>query len=230
MKALIFQHTDDDRAGHLLDWLKSRGHTSHIHYWFREPQAPSPAGYDWLIILGGGMNVDQEKEHPWLVPEKKFLKAWLAEKKPVLGICLGGQMLAQALGGVVRKNGQREVGFQEIQLPGSGYAAFARWPQSIRVYQFHQDAFTLPPGCVSLASSPACAHQAFALDPRTLGLQFHPESTADWIESNAGSVKKQTGETYVQSPAETARDLTDLLPPMTKAFHQMLDDFVANWG
>jgi GMP synthase-like glutamine amidotransferase len=132
------------------------------------------------------------------------------------------------LGGTVAKSPEREVGFQEIQREPAAHPAFRRWPGSLPVYQFHEDAFTLPPGCESLATSPACRHQAFARDARTLGLQFHPESTPEWIRGNAASARKHRGP-YVQAPEETEAALPKLLPPMMESFFRLLDDFVAGW-
>lgn len=228
MKALIFQHTAEEKPGTLLDWTAARGIEAEVHHWYLDPTPPS-AKADLLIVLGGPMNVDEEDKHPWLRAEKKFLHAWLHEEKPVLGICLGGQMLSQALGGVVTKAPEREVGFQRITRTGIEHPALRRWPKETKVYQFHGDRFSLPPNCTSLLTSPGCEHQAFALNERTLGLQFHPESTAEWIRGNAKSVKLQPGERFVQAPEATDREIAQELPPLTKNFFAMLDDFVGGF-
>jgi GMP synthase-like glutamine amidotransferase len=226
MHALILQHSAQENAGTLLDWLRARGHTATVHHWYAANAAPAPAAYDCLVVLGGTMNLDEEQQHSWLKPEKAFVREWLTSKKPTLGICLGGQMLAEALGGTVKKAPEREIGFQLVNKTGS-HPALERWPASMAVYQFHGDAFSLPPGCQSLASSPACAHQAFARGRQVLALQFHPESTAAWIEKNASQIEKQEGETFVQTPAETAGLVSTMLPPLTDCFFRLLDDFFA---
>jgi GMP synthase-like glutamine amidotransferase len=225
MNVLVFQHTPVESPGSLLDWLHTRHHQSLVHHWYRDSHAPDAEEFDWLIILGGTMGVDEEKEHPWLKEEKAFLRDWLQAEKPVLGICLGGQLLAQALGGKVTKNPQREIGFHEVSKVGPAHPFLRQWPQTTRVYQFHEDTFTLPPGCQNLMSSPACPNQAFAREDDILGLQFHPESTREWILSNASSVKKKENEPYVQNPTETAAAVRELLAPMTTNFFRLLDSF-----
>jgi GMP synthase-like glutamine amidotransferase len=227
MNILIFQHASSEPPGTLTDWIKSRRYRSTVHYWYMNPRAPDIEGFDWLIVLGGAMNVDEEKEHPWLKEEKLFIKDWVSRKMPYLGLCLGGQLLAQALGGKITKTPQREIGFQEVSKTGKSHPALRSWPDTSRVYQFHEDTFSIPPGCENLLSSPACPNQAFARDARTLGLQFHPESTREWILANAPSIKPRGSEPYVQDAAATAAEVSSSLSPMTQNFFRLLDDFVA---
>ena len=229
MRALIFQHTKEETPGTLNDWFHGRSFACEVHHWYLNGPSPDPARFGWLIVLGGPMSLDQETELPWLKDEKSFLRNWLTTGKPVLGICLGAQLLAQSLGGRVSPNTQREIGFLPVQRIPTEHPAFRRWPSSLSVYQYHEDAFSLPPGCVSLASSPACPHQAFARGEKILALQFHPESTAEWIRLNGPSITKAVGEKFVQTPAETEELVTHLLPPMTESFHRLLDDFVEGW-
>ncbi len=225
MNVLIFQHAASETPGTLLDYLNTRKLRSVVHHWYRDARAPDPEEFDWLIVLGGGMSVDSEAENIWLKEEKRFIRDWLESKKPILGICLGGQLIAQALGGKVTKNAHREIGFQEVQRNGTAHRALRHWPQSARVYQYHVDTFSLPPGAKNLLTSPACGNQAFAQGDSVLGLQFHPECTREWILSNAPSVLKKDGESYVQNPSETAAEVTRALPPMTTSFFRLLDDF-----
>jgi GMP synthase-like glutamine amidotransferase len=227
MRTLVFQHTHEENPGTLLDWFRSRHRTFDIHPWYRRATAPKPSDYDWLVVLGGPMNVDEETAYPWLRTEKEFLRTWLAANKPVLGICLGAQMLAQALGGRVSKNKEREIGFHEVRTSAT-HPAFRRWPASLAVYQYHEDTFSLPPNATLQASSPACANQAFAAGAKWVGLQFHPESTRAWIEGNGASIVKADGEKWVQTPAETAAVTGKFLAPMTAHFHDFLDDFLGS--
>jgi len=225
MNVLIFQHAATETPGTTLDYLNTRKMRSFVHHWYRDGRAPDAEEFDWLIVLGGGMHVDSEKEHNWLKEEKRFIKDWIESEKPILGICLGGQLIAQALGAKITKNTQREIGFQEVLRNGTPHRALKSWPQSARVYQYHEDTFSLPPGAKNLLTSPACGNQAFAVDNHILGLQFHPESTKEWILSNAPSVLKKDGEAYVQNPSETAAEVTRALPPMTTSFFRLLDNF-----
>lgn len=227
MNILIFQHAETEHPGTLNDWLRTRRFRSTVHHWYRDPHAPDAEGFDWLIVLGGAMNVDDEKDHPWLKEEKLFIREWLRQGKPYLGICLGGQLLAQSLGGKITKNEHREIGWVDVRRNGKQHPALRHWPESSRVYHYHEDTFSIPPGCENLMTSEGCPRQAFALDHKTLGLQFHPESTRDWILSNTPSIQPRGKEPYVQDVHETAAENERSLPAMTANFYRLLDDFVA---
>lgn len=230
MKTLIFQHTAEEAPGSLVNWLEDRRFEYHVHHTYKGLPFPKAEDFSWLVVLGGPMNVDDEAKHPWLKEEKKFVRDWLMAAKPILGICLGGQMLAQALGGSVTKNKQREIGFHPVTRGPDEHPAFRRWPVTFPVFQWHEDRFTLPNGCVSLMTSPACEHQAFAKDHRTLGLQFHPESVEKWILENYQDFEPMPGEEFVQSKAQCLRLMPVHLPAMTKKFYEMLDDYIAAVG
>lgn len=228
MRTLIFQHTPAEGPGTLIDWLKAENLPYQLHFTHRGEPWPEAREFDWLIVLGGPMNTDEEHLHPWLKQEKQYLKDWLATGKATLGICLGGQLLAEALGGRVGRARAKELGFHEVYRTGADHPSLRRWPERMPVFQWHGDAFTLPPGCVSLLSSDACEHQAFARDTHTLGIQFHPESTRDWIEANYHELKigcRSQG--HVQGPADCLAQISHKLPPLTAAFYALLEDFVA---
>ncbi len=227
MNVLIFQHALEESPGTLLDWLNTRKIQSTVHHWYRDSRAPDSENFDWLIVLGGAMNVDDLAAHPWLAQEKSYIKEWLNSGNPILGICLGSQLLAQALGGKITRHSQREIGFHEVQRVGKSHPALRRWPEKARVYQFHEDTFSIPPGCTKLLSSSGCENQAFVLDSNedVMGIQFHPESTREWILGNASSVRAKKDELFVHQPSRTASELREALPSMTTQFFRFLDDF-----
>ena len=150
---------------------------------------PDLAGYDGLLVMGGAMDVWQEAEHPWLRAEKAAIReAVLARGMPYLGICLGHQLLADALGGEVRLAPAPEIGVFEVALNDAGrrHPLFAGLPAQGRFLQWHAAEVVRPPaGAAVLAASASCAVQALACGERAFGLQFHAEvdapTLAEWL-------------------------------------------------
>ncbi|MFT4122220.1 MAG: gamma-glutamyl-gamma-aminobutyrate hydrolase family protein [Microbacteriaceae bacterium] len=145
---------------------------------------------DVVVLLGGDMGVYDTQEHPFLLDELDWLAERLAAGSPTLGVCLGAQLIAEALGGVgtVRRGPTPDVGFRELRLTEAGAAGALRHFAGVPVAEWHGDAFALPAGATLLASSEACAVEAFELGGFALGLQFHPEVTAPmweaWLEES----------------------------------------------
>ncbi|TLM65888.1 MAG: type 1 glutamine amidotransferase [Deltaproteobacteria bacterium] len=135
-----------------------------------------PAAGDAAIVLGGAMGVHDEAAHPFLREIKGWLARLLADGTPLLGICLGGQLLAEVAGGMVSSNRCGEKGLVEVELTGAGAAdpLFAGIPRCFPVFQWHNDSFTIPPGAAHLAGSRGCPGQAFRTG-NAWGVQFHPE-------------------------------------------------------
>lgn len=141
---------------------------------------PALSEIDIVIIMGGPMSVHDESEFPWLVEEKRFLREAISAGIPILGICLGAQLLASALGAKIYKNSQKEIGWFDItKVPNPGF----QFPDTIKVFHWHGETFTLPPGAVHLARSAACEQQAFQYGENIIGLQFHLETTQETINS-----------------------------------------------
>lgn len=220
MRTLILQHSTEESAGTLIDWLQVRSHPYAIKYVEKDPI--DPTAFDCLVVLGGPMNVDEESKYPWLKREKQILNEWLKTEKPFLGICLGGQMLAQALGAKVTKNTHREIGWHEITKHES-HPAFDSWPERSHVFQWHEDRFSLPNGCKKLFGNDVTEFQAFSYGKKTIGLQFHPEATEKWIRGNYSTIRTKD-EPYVQGGPECFQQLPTHLPSMKKRFFQFLDD------
>ncbi len=175
MRVHCFQHVPFEGLGSIEPWLLARGHTITRTGFFAGEPIPDPASVDMLVVMGGPMSVNDETDHPWLKAEKAFVRDIIATGKPVLGICLGAQLIASALGARVYPNREREIGW--LPIAGvSGDEGFRLPPQS-QVFQWHGETFDLPPGARLLATSPACTNQAFQLGERVIGLQFHLETT-----------------------------------------------------
>ena len=155
------------------------------------------------MILGGTMNVDEDRLHPWLSAEKKYLERAIAAGGHILGICLGGQLLARVLGGTVTRNAHKEIGWHTVRLhPDAAHDPFfSVYPTAFPAFQWHQDTFTIPAGCRRLAESDACAHQAFSYEGRVLGVQFHLEADERVVRTLADACPRDLDAAgpYVQS-------------------------------
>lgn len=156
----------------------------YVNFWREPEQRPVLDRYAAIVVLGGPMNADQIERHPNLRTEVEILQEAVSRDMSVLGICLGAQLLAKALGGSVSRNPTREVGWYDVELTEEGrrdpvLSAFA--PRQ-RVFQWHEDGIALPPDCLHLARSPASAVQAFRHGEHVYGFQFHLEADAMVIE------------------------------------------------
>jgi GMP synthase (glutamine-hydrolysing) len=145
-----------------------------------------------LIVLGGPMNVYEEKQYPFLKEEESLIRKALIEEVPVLGICLGAQLLAKTCGARVKKALQKEIGWYKVEKTGDGKKdiLFNAGADRIQVFQWHGDTFEIPEGAVLLAEGKDCKNQAFRVGQNAYGLQFHIEVTEDmirdWFQSGEG--------------------------------------------
>jgi GMP synthase-like glutamine amidotransferase len=185
MHAHYFQHVPFEGLGSIQDWLDAKGVRVSCTRFFESAELPALDGIDLLIVMGGPMSVNDEAQHPWLAAEKRFVRDAIAAGKAVLGVCLGAQMIASALGARVYPNAEREIGWFPVHaVPGSAeVAAGFRFPPSIEVLHWHGETFDLPPGAIHLARSQACEHQAFSIGRRVVGLQFHLEATPESVRA-----------------------------------------------
>lgn len=177
-RLLVFQHVPHEILGILDPLLRSAGFRIRYVNFGRQPDAqPDVSRYAGLIVLGGPMNCDQVQRHRHLATEIEAIRAAVSEGKPVLGICLGAQLLARALGARVNRHHEREIGWYDVS-PTSAAASdplFEHFAGRERVFQWHGDTFDLPEGAVHLAESQGCANQAFRYGETAYGLQFHLE-------------------------------------------------------
>ena len=147
---------------------------------------------DLVVLLGGPIGVYERDRYPFLVDEQRALERRVRERLPTLGVCLGAQLMAAALGAKVYPGGRKEIGWAPLQLTREGMATCVRHLEGQAVLHWHGDTFDLPDGCARLASTPMYENQAFALGTNLLGLQFHPEVDArrfeQWLIGHAGEL------------------------------------------
>ncbi len=188
-RILVFQHMELAHPGIFRDCLRADGIEWDVVALEAGEAIPALEDYDALLVMGGAQDVWQEALHPWLRPEKQAIRTAVLELgMPYLGICLGHQLLASALGGEVRPAVTPEVGVFEVELTAAGRAhpLFAGLPGTTHFLQWHAAEVVTPPaGASVLATSGACAVQALAVGERAFGLQFHaevdPPTLADWF-------------------------------------------------
>lgn len=182
MNVHILQHVPFEGIGSMEPWLVGRGARISSTRFFEAPVLPELDGLDLIIAMGGPMSVNDEASLPWLVGEKRLLREAIARGVAVLGVCLGAQLIASALGARVYAGQEREIGWFDIEPVASGGGHFA-FPSRVTVFHWHGETFDLPPGAAHLARSEACAHQAFQIGHNVIGLQFHLETTPESARS-----------------------------------------------
>jgi len=177
-KILICQHVAHELLGTLNPLLKKNGFRIKYVNFGRHPDArPSIDDYDGLIVLGGPMNCDEVEKYPNLTHEVQLIRRAIEQKKPVLGICLGAQLMARALNAKVAPNKEKEIGWYPLQLNEAGQKdpILSALGGIDKVFQWHGDTFDIPEGATYLAESPLCRNQAFKYGDSAYALQFHLE-------------------------------------------------------
>ena len=177
-RLLVFQHVPYEILGNLDPMLRNAGFRIRYVNFGRQPDAqPDVAKYDGLIVLGGPMNCDQSDRHPHLATEIELIRQSINAGKPILGICLGAQLIARALGARVAPNRPKEIGWYELKPTTAGQTdpLFAHFNASQMIFQWHGDMFDIPRGAIHLATSPDCRNQAFRYNDNVYALQFHLE-------------------------------------------------------
>lgn len=231
---LIFMHSIYSPAGELIEWVCKNNKSYKIYFWGVDNMDQlQNLKFDWLVVMGGFQNVDEEDKYPWLKTEKKLIAKAIQQKKIVLGICLGGQLLAEILGAQVGPLSHWELGWSEIKIncdasdnksdsdisntvgnyESSDDCKTAVYPLSTvipkirleKVFQHHKYAFTIPSGAQSFARNPHFPNQGFILDDRVIGIQFHPEATKEWVRGCAQRLSHKGP--FVQTKSQILEDL-----------------------
>jgi GMP synthase-like glutamine amidotransferase len=182
MRFYCLQHIAFESPGLLLEEIRKRGHSLRTIALYNEEPLPATADFDGLIVMGGPMSIHDEAEFTWLRAEKELIGEAIREGKKVLGICLGAQLVAAVRGARVYPNPRKEIGFWPVRWvdPAFDGASPGEGCEEV-VFHWHGETFDLPVGAALLASTEACVNQAFSLGNNVLGIQFHPEVTAEII-------------------------------------------------
>lgn len=224
MRILVFQHIDCEHPGIFRTFLKEDGIEWDAVHLDRGESIPELEEYDVLWVMGGPMDVWDVREHPWLVPEKAAIRKWVLEmQRPYLGLCLGHQLLADALGGTCGPQRPPEIGVLDVQLTESGAVdpLFRGMPAQQKCLQWHSVCVAQPPDDTRvLAVSDVCHNQAMRVGDHAWSMQYHVEIEPDTVD-NWGRVPAYETALIQALGAEA-------LPEMRDAVNANLDDFMAN--
>jgi GMP synthase (glutamine-hydrolysing) len=179
------QHVAFEDAANIAVWGRERGHELTGTRMDLDEPLPDADAIDWLVVMGGPMNVDEHAAYPWLVREKGFIRRVIDRGTRVLGVCLGGQLISTVLGGRVVPNVRKEIGWFPIRFTdeAAGHRVFGRFPRQVTAFHWHGDRFSIPSGGVRLAGSEGCDNQAFQFGRRCLALQFHWDYSRESVET-----------------------------------------------
>ena len=190
LRVHYFQHIAEEGFGSCYSYLKQmQAHISATEFFALPPEQnieiealPRVEDVDLLIVMGGAMSVNDEANYPWLKIEKRWIRRYLASGKPAIGLCLGGQLIANAVGAAVSRNPEQERGWNPVYKVENTPETCFQIPDQITVMQWHGETFELPKGAVRLASNAACANQLYQIGKNVLGFQFHPEITPQALQ------------------------------------------------
>lgn len=228
---LVIEHVPHERLGTFAAAFKKAGCTLRTLKAY-EPKASWPAAveeFDALVVMGGPQSVYEQAHYPYLKREIVLLQQALKAQKPILGVCLGAQLLAAALGAQVSKNDQKEIGWHPImrEPAADGDALWNAFGQTETVFQWHGDTFTLPKEAVQLASAPLCAQQAFRYGTNAYGLQGHVEVTEAmiraWLIANKAEVAALKG---IIDPASIKQQTPQHVPRLQALSQHVAQAFV----
>ena len=179
MRLHYLQHVPFENLAMIEGWAIDRGASITRTRLDLGEGLPDVDSFDWLVVMGGPMNIYEDALYPWLTAEKALIKAAIQAGKKALGVCLGAQLIADALGGKVYRNSQKEIGWFPVSLNDAGRAdpLFGALPAHFPAFHWHGDTFSIPDGAVHVAYSDACSNQAFVYDNRVVAVQFHLETT-----------------------------------------------------
>ncbi len=227
MNILCLKHIAFEGPGTIAVWAQARGHELVIKSVFQNKPLPSLESFDLLLVMGGPMNLHEDAIYPWLTKEKAYIRSAIAAGKHVIGICLGAQLIAHALGAQVTAGENKEIGWFPIQ-PSADCPATLPLPDALRVLHWHGDTFDIPQGAQAIAHSAACAKQGFLYRDRVLALQCHLEMTPQSLALLIAACSNELVDApYIQDAATMQAEPEFTYEQMQTVLFEMLDALVA---
>ncbi|MDD4498001.1 MAG: type 1 glutamine amidotransferase [Methanosarcinaceae archaeon] len=232
MNIHCLQHSSVNTLGTVEEYAETRKALLESTRFYETASSPTLDSFDLLIIMGGAIGIYDYEKNPWLKTEKEFIKETINAGKPVLGICLGAQLLADVLGAKVFENGHREMGWFSVKACPEGKEKeqeksefLTGLPETFSAFHWHSQTFDIPEGAIRLFESEGCKNHAFIYGDRVLALQFHPEVN----EERIGSLIERFGTEIAEGPfilqKEKMLGQTESLFESKKFLYSVLDKF-----
>jgi GMP synthase-like glutamine amidotransferase len=221
------QHVSFEGPAAIADWAVARGHEITGSLIFAGEAPPRHGTFDALVVMGGPMSANDDARFPWMTQEKRLIAEAMARDTPLLGVCLGAQLIADAAGAPVFASPMREIGWFPVRLTRAAatHPLFRDLPAEFVPLHWHAETFDLPPNAVLLAESPACANQAFSIGDRVLGLQFHLEATAATVAELVAHCRRElVAGPYVQEEREIVAGAAS-----ASGLHSILYEILDRW-
>lgn len=205
MRIHYLQHVPFEGPGSIESWSLQRNYSLTSTLLFENDNFPRLDDFDMLVIMGGPMGIYDEDRYPWIRQEKAFIRSAVTAGKPMVGICLGSQLIADALGAKVYPGEHKEIGWFPVHVTAAAEKApiLHDFPSPVTVMHWHGETFDLPAGAVHLMQSKGCKNQAFLFNNRVLGMQFHLETTPESLLALVENCRDEiTPQEYIQSEQE----------------------------
>ncbi len=228
-RVLALQHEQDDPPGYLGEIMQQHGIACEVAHVEEHGPLPEVEGFQAVIAMGGPQHVGYDEKYPYFVPEYALIRRAVQADIPYLGMCLGGQLLAHALGAPVTSHEQTELGLVQVEFTEAGKAdpLYAGLPGHQWVFEWHEDVFALPPGAVRLATNAHTPNQAFRFGRRAYGLQYHIELTPELFKTWTAQWKNEMIAVLGPAGAERlARLGVEVLPTYQEHSRRLFENFL----
>jgi GMP synthase-like glutamine amidotransferase len=227
MRAHYLQHVPFEGLGSIEAWLQTTGYEITSTRFYAPTDLPKVEEIDLCVVMGGPMSVNDENDYHWLVDEKDFIKSVIESGKPILGICLGAQLIANAMGGKVFKNAVKEIGWFPVQAAIPLNNDVFNFPEKTVAFHWHGETFSLPSQAIQIAKSEGCKNQAFQIGSNAIGLQFHLETTPDSAQAIVENCRDelvegefiQTEQDILSAPLERYSLMNSLMSDILEYLH-----------
>ena len=224
MRIHYVQHVPFEGLGYIESWANIKGCVLSSTKMYQNVTCPSLDDFDWLIVMGGPMSVHDTDACSWLIDEKDFIRRTIESGKPVLGICLGAQIIADVLGAKVSPGREKEVGWFPVEKLDGFTESFGNiFPDKVDVFHWHGETFDIPQGSIPVASSAICKNQGFVYHDKIIGLQFHLEATVESVQGLIDNCSDEIVEApYIQTADQMLEDRGRFLT-INRIMHEILN-------